>query len=427
MRHGLLRKVVLSGGIVSANALLGLMLTVLLARALGPENFGFYTFHLSLILIMSIPVQAGLPALLIREVAQAKAKEKWSLILGINNFATALVLVTSLSILIMAFLYFSFFDYSNARLDIYLLGAAIILVPCIALGAIRGAVSRALGEVIYGQLPEMVIKPILLLGFVGALYLTDKQSVYSVMAGNIFSSLAALVVGTLILRRILCSVVPQDIKVAEYKNNLWFKSAIPFALIAGFNTLGSQLDVLMLGWLGTTKDVGIYKVASQLSQTVNLCLVAVGMITTPKIAGLFVDEKKHELQRFITQTARLILLISAPFFVFFLVFGEYCLKILFGASYSEAYGLLVVLLIGQFVNVLAGPVAVITNMNRKQWITAVAIIVSLFITYFLNLYLIPRHGAVGAAYASACALAFWNLFLLFHVKSMGLKPTAFGF
>jgi O-antigen/teichoic acid export membrane protein len=48
----------------------GLVATVLVARMLGPEEFGRFTFALALTLLLSFLVMLGLPKLLVRELAR---------------------------------------------------------------------------------------------------------------------------------------------------------------------------------------------------------------------------------------------------------------------------------------------------------------------------------------------------------------------
>jgi O-antigen/teichoic acid export membrane protein len=45
----------------------------------------------------------------------------------------------------------------------------------------------------------------------------------------------------------------------------------------------------------------------------------------------------------------------------------------------------------------------------------------------LNLLLIPKFGALGAAIASSTALSAWNLAMMFYVRrKLGLDATALG-
>jgi hypothetical protein len=72
---------------VGAVKILSLSLTfassIVLARALGPERFGQYTFIMSVIMVLSMLLDQGMRQLITREVASYKHGEHWELLRGI--------------------------------------------------------------------------------------------------------------------------------------------------------------------------------------------------------------------------------------------------------------------------------------------------------------------------------------------------------
>jgi len=82
------------------NLFLVLLLNVLLARMLGAEELGIYAFAVSVVTILSIPAMAGLPALLVREVAKNQLMENWMLLKGVlaRAFQFSFVLSTLIGI-----------------------------------------------------------------------------------------------------------------------------------------------------------------------------------------------------------------------------------------------------------------------------------------------------------------------------------------
>ena len=69
---------------------LSVLAGLILARYLGPEEYGLYTYILSIIAIVTIPVIAGLPQLLIREVAHIEVEENWADLKGLFRWSQAL-------------------------------------------------------------------------------------------------------------------------------------------------------------------------------------------------------------------------------------------------------------------------------------------------------------------------------------------------
>ena len=56
---------------------LAFALSVVLARTLGAEGFGIYSFVLSLLIFLSIPIQAGFPNLAVREISKSHQDNDW--------------------------------------------------------------------------------------------------------------------------------------------------------------------------------------------------------------------------------------------------------------------------------------------------------------------------------------------------------------
>jgi hypothetical protein len=57
--------------------------TVLLARGLGAQDYGVFSYVYALISLLSIPAQFGLPTLVVRETAQAMARKEYGFVQGV--------------------------------------------------------------------------------------------------------------------------------------------------------------------------------------------------------------------------------------------------------------------------------------------------------------------------------------------------------
>ena len=66
---------------------IGLGVSILLARFLGPEQFGQYTFVMVLVPLLALPITGGMQNLLTREVAAYSHAGKWRLYKGILRAA----------------------------------------------------------------------------------------------------------------------------------------------------------------------------------------------------------------------------------------------------------------------------------------------------------------------------------------------------
>lgn len=429
-----LRAQLLRGGAGSisvklASVLLGFVLTIILARALGPEKYGVYGFTLTLITLIAIPAQVGLPNLVVRETAKASATHDWAVMKGIWYWATRYVVITSLALLVImgAGLYFAGHYISGQRYEALIV--ALPLIPLIALGNIRGAALRGLRRVVLGQLPEKVIRTVVLI-FLVAMVLSFSTWLELVFTAStalclyLAAAATAFIVGSFLLWRARPEGVVSEPTI-RIEAREWRRAVLPLALIAGVQVLNSNVDILFLGLLRSDEEVGLYRVVIQLGNLVVFGLTAINMVLHPYISRLHQQGNREALQRLTTTSARVILLLALPPVILFVFFGEWALTLAFGAEYKPAYVALALLSLGQLVNAGMGSVGALLNMSGHERDTMRGMLIAIVLNIMLNLLLIPPFGIEGAALATALTFAIWNVLLWRAVwKRLGIKSTA---
>jgi len=107
------------------------------------------------------------------------------------------------------------------------------------------------------------------------------------------------------------------------------------------------------------------------------------------------------------------------------------LWILFGKDFIVAYGALVFLTLGQFVNSLSGSTGIFMNMTGHQIQLSRIMLGAAVINIVMNVLLIKPLGINGAAIAGMVSLAFWNIYTLFLIKTeygqtIGYLPVPMG-
>lgn len=387
--------------------------TIILARVLGPEGYGVYAYALALITMISIPTQFGLPTLLIRNVAAYHVKEQWGLMRGLLYRANQWVILISIILMFVAAVVIL------ARADLFIsehlatFTWALVLLPLIALGNLRGAALRGLRRVVEGQLPEQLLRPGLLLIFLlVALVFLDEVFIITpsrAMALNALAAFIAFVVGTWLLFKGF--PVQARTAVPEYETRAWMRSVLPLSFLAGMQVVNQQTGILVLGLFATVEDVGIYRVALQGATLVAFSLNAVNMVLGPYISRLYATGEHERLQYIVTYSARAILFLTLPVVAVFILFGSYILETVFGPEYSEGYMALVILCLGQLVNAGMGSVVLLLNMTGYERDTAMGFAIAAIVAVVLSIILIPFYGIEGAAAATAVSLMVWNVLL----------------
>jgi O-antigen/teichoic acid export membrane protein len=402
--------------------------SVVLARTLGAEGYGVYAYAMVWVGFLSIPTQFGLPSLLVREAASYVEQERWALLRGLLRRSDAIALGIAVGVVLVGGgVLWSLGDrLSDVQRTTGAL--ALVLLPFVALGSLRGAALRGLGSVIAGQLPDSVLRPVLFVALLGAVVWSAGTGALApdrAMGLHAVAAAGGFLAGSLMLRRRLPT--PARHAAPAYRMQAWLSSMLPLALLGGMHAVNQQAGILLLGLFESVADVGVYRIAVQASVFLSFVLMSVNMVLAPRFSRLHVAGEHDELQRTVTWGARVALAASLPLVVVFIAFGDVLLAFVYGEAFAAGYLPLVVLCLGQSVNVVAGSVGLLLNMTGHERDTTLGFGAAAVANVALNLALIPLYGKLGAAVATSLSLVVWNVFLCVRAHArLGIVPTAWG-
>lgn len=186
-----------------------------------------------------------------------------------------------------------------------------------------------------------------------------------------------------------------------------------------------RIDQVMLGEMRGEREVGIYSVAVRLSE---LPYLVPSSIVSAWLPGI-VEAHKHDAQLFEARLQRLynmMALLGYAVAIPTLFLARPVIRLAFGPEYEAAAPMLVVLAFATlFVNLGIARSAFLTAMNWPKTHLA-TVFAGAVLNVALNLYLIPRYGGLGAAWASAAAYwlaAHGSCFLLPSLRRTGVMLT----
>lgn len=395
-----------SAGLRLTGMFFGFLVGVQLARGLGVDGYGTYGLAMSVIALMSVVTEFGLPQLLTREVAAAQVHNEWGKVRGILSWSTRAVLLTSFVTLgvVISWLWFSGRGFGSPLALTLLPG--VLLVPLVAEGKIRSAALRGMQFIVRSQLPETLLRPALFsaLLFVGSLML--PLAPHLAMALGVVAAAATFVCSAFMLR----GALPDEARTAQPQMNArgWWASALPMALTEGMRVFQGHLAVLLLGWMTTFASVGLFRVASSVAVLMAFPLTISALVGSPVIARLHAQNDHARLQRLLSwlalgMTASTILMASP-----FLIAGGPLLGWVFGSEFSASNPILLVLCLSTSLTAFFGVNAVLLNMTGHQKRVTRASWISLAIVLVLSPVLIRGFGAMGAAIATTVSMLAWN-------------------
>lgn len=395
--------------------------SVLLARTLNVEQYGVYAFWLSVLMLLLVPLQTGVSHFVVREGSVAFS-DRGEQIFKLALRAAKWVLLYALLIVTVATLALGAVGPSTSAsggISTFYCGALLIML--VPLTAIAGSATRALGGANWGQLPDRNVRPLvflLLLVVATAFPLAGKSlNAASAMVLHSAASAIALISAFLILKHHLSfDKSAPDSGFAPMPARQLLIGVGSFGLLAILQLLNASVGVLILGIVGTDSDVGQFRVAAQLAGLASFGLAAINPALHSRFAMLIANDEKVELQKVVSTGVRLSILVAMPPVAFLLFAPTFTLSFIFGDQYQSAASILQVLLIGQIVNVVFGPVAALLNMGGHQKLTIYAMAAAVTLNAFASVCLWPTYGPHGVAVGTVVGFFAWNFALWLAIR-----------
>ncbi len=181
----------------------------------------------------------------------------------------------------------------------------------------------------------------------------------------------------------------------------------PIFYVFGINLASSiylNLDTTMLGMLKDNYDVGIYSAAIRITKQIIILINAICSVFLPRITYYFSNRRWSDYYKTIKDALNLILMISIPISIGLLVIGEDIILIMCGTEYIAASEVIKILAIELFFAIVNGFLAwqILMPWGKEKKIFAFTLVGGI-IDFLVNLCLIPKMGASGAAVGTLLA------------------------
>lgn len=405
--------------IISAGAVYGCQ--ALLARWMGVTEYGIYDYATAIGIFLAFLAGLGLPGALLRFIPEYLVKQDWAHLHGIIWSSWRQTLIASFVTASGGTGLLLWLDaYQNLEyVEALILG--IWTVPLVALASLQKEMVRAFQRISLAYAPSLIAYPLVLVAVTFVWQNHQRLSSISAIALSMLSMLLVLAMQLELFRRGLTAEIYQTCP--TYAIGQWWKVSLPLLLSDGSTMILSQTDTLMLGTLLGAKAVGIYSAALKTSLWVHFILSAVNAIFAPLIALLYARGDRQEIQRLVSTIARWMFFPALAIALGLIGFAEPVLQ-LFGKEFTAAKGALILLIMGQLVNVGAGSVGYLLMLTGYQTQCALVMGISALANVVLNAIGIPWLGIVGAALATAFSMALWNIWLyVLVVKHLNVRPS----
>ena len=376
----------------------------LVARSLDINSYGTYGLILTAITIIATLSDFGGWQVLTREAAAAHHSEaRGSVELLLKNY---FVLATLVSLVGGAL--------ASAFLGSTGLGLLSMFVVCslsstlVVLSNLISACLRGYGRLILGQISELVIRPLVTLGWALGVYLEfgpKGASVIDPLLGYTLAGAMGLLFAYTVYRGniSLCARL-ETAKLLTTILRGGFLSAAELAR-SGISAVG----LISLGLLGQGVELGSLRAALTIYAVSTLPSTMCNIVFGPKISRSESLGKKEDLKRTYIEIAFALLIMNSIVALVFVIVGREAIKVVLGEQYEISFiPLLILVSLEAIGSVFGHPVVFLAMRNQEKALLRLNL-ESVVIVTFTTWLFAPKLGAAGAATALGIALTYMKM------------------
>ncbi len=394
----------LTGGEVTGR-LIRAVLVIYAARTLGASDWGTFSYVLSLAALFTLFANAGLGAVLTRELVKYPAQQA-------QYFSTSFFI--KLFFLLIAFLAVIFLTPIFTKIDLpqNLIILAAFLVAFDSLRIFSFSITRAL-EKMHLEAIVNIITQITIVGL-GLWALITISTIESLALAYAVGSGIGLIAAIFVIRDWIK-------KITSNFNKLLVKKIIytawPFALLGMLTGIILNTDIIMLGWLRDAKDIGFYSVAQKIILVLYTLPALIATSSFPAFTRLAGKDKKA-FSDLIVKSLKAIFMLSLPLTIGGVIVGFDLIDLIFGSTYHASVTTFQILIFSLVINF---PIAIIGNAlfaynKQNEFIKYSTLAAGSNIAF--NFLLIPIWGIEGAAISTIFTQLISNTFIWFKMKQV---------
>lgn len=403
--------------VIGVNALVG----ILAVRRVSITDWGNFSTAMALIAILTVVSEVGITTLALRELSSDRSAAA-ALVYG--RAALAICVASSVAALLIApSVYLLGYSWTIATL-VFLAAPLLLLLPLLSLLRSIFNAHRLLRPVALYTLVQCVV-----LAALAVPLLAGGGGVEALVLATVASAAIALVVAAVLARRQLGLVPMFGTNAADIRPFLL--AAIPIGAIGIITIVYERFDVLLLARLASQVDVAHYVVPYSLVKLTLVIPSIVAAVFFPVLNRNFESNRALASEQFFF-VVRAFFFLSIPLALFLAVGSSDLLPFVFGSNYAASVRVLQVVAwtcVLAFQNYVMWYAILAARLERR---VTVIMIVGLVFNVALNIVLIPRDGAVGAAVAlvaSEFLVTLWTVMVLHRhvfripVRQVTLKPA----
>ena len=388
----------------------GIAVSSLLARHLGPQEFGLYAYLFSFVSLFSPVAMMGLEAVVLHR--HSRYPETRDLTIGTALAIRAVFTLITIALSALLLNVIGGPEDLTARLT-FLAAVTLAAMPA---GTINDWF-KASERMALVALPRLAVT-----------LLVSGATLFMIIHGAGLEELVAICsaegLALLLVAMAVYSVETRSLRCLAFDPSLcvlFLRQGFPVALAGISMMVYLRIDQVMIGHLGSEFQLGLYAVAVRLADAVLFLPAVLQSVYYSSLARAHLrDEAAFEIQ--VQRFFDAMTLTGFAIMVGVGLAGWLLLVPIFGSSFAGARPILMVLVLELPFFFMIYAWGAIVTVKGWFWTAPLLNILGALLNVALNLILISRFGGLGAAWATVISYAFAGYLLLFSVGY--LRPFA---
>lgn len=385
------------------------IITIYLARVLGPAQYGYFSFVIALAGIFSIFAGLGVPGYLQKELPRSNKARASALFYTSLLIVSLVLLFVELSSILAGNFLVTIFDRPGARILVALAGAYTTALVLMFLLEYTLIALHRLDRALFPAILRDVLRILLVVSLVSVAptYLSPLTAYF---ISFILYSAALLTILRHILGRPSGFVPFHDVII----------HSLPFLFFGLASVLLAYTDIVMLSVFRPVSEVGIYRVSVQ-ALTALLAIIPIVHVSLPTLSK---SAAEGRLRKTFLRLVFFSLAVSAIIIPVLYVLAPVLIPLFFGDSYTPGIPVFRVFLFflpAYFIYALG--IQVLVSKNR-DWEQIIYPLLAGAVNVVLNYLLIQYFGMIGAAIATVASMyiaaALVSLRLLLFARRSGV-------
>lgn len=373
-----------------ASVAAGFVIMLFISRSWGPSANGVYALVTQTAMFLSVIAVGGLDLAVVRDFSRAIVAKRP---IALASFLRVIGYAGGFAAIIIGILLaggnVTMRWMVGAQLPAIALGVLCTLILARAMTRVLSAVLRSQRQYVLGQVVEVLVIPVLVIGAIAAGW---RASIDQVLIATAVAGAVAAVIG--IMASLRHTRTRGDVETVPMRPML--KAALPLWGVAIALNVADWYGLATVASVLGVHEAGLYRVAMQVGTVFAIISSGLFGVYSAQISAAHIAGDPQRVARLTRTATRLSIAFVIPPAIILLGFAGPLLALI-GPEFAAAKSMLIVIVIGQILYTVLGPAGITLAMTGHERVNLVITLISTASLLLVAPFAASQFGAIGVA------------------------------